>query len=402
MKRLLTFCGTGRYTETTYHWDAKEYPTAMLPCGLAEWLKPDAIHVGITPEAATHENWQRLQESLPAAIGLPIPNGDQPGDEWKLLEAVAAICEPGDVIWIDVTHGFRALPMLMLVSVFYLQMTRKVEVGGILYGAFQPKRPERTPVVDLTGIVDLMRWLQAAQSFRDTVDASALSSLLEGIHRQAWMQRVPGGAAPRKLQSFAGSLRRTGQAFRANQPLELARNASCLLGELNEAENELRSWAAPFALLLDQMRGQIDCWQQSDLQAMRRLVRHYFELDLLMQAAFLAREWVVCAVLVMRGETDLVQRDSRMLAENMLNQMCKAKQPKGIREPILEETHWLESQAVSKHLAGVWNLNPTRNTLAHCGQQSQPIPLDKLKANVQKMIEHLEAIPLDQLAPPNV
>lgn len=39
---------------------------------------------------------------------------------------------------LDITHGFRYLPMLALLSVMHLRVVRAVQIQGIYYGAYDP------------------------------------------------------------------------------------------------------------------------------------------------------------------------------------------------------------------------------------------------------------------------
>lgn len=399
MKRLFTFCGTGPYTETTYHWEGRSKRTALFPCALAEWLQPDRIHVGLTEQAAVHENWHRLQAELSTAEALRIPDGDAAGDEWILLEAMEDVCEPGDEVYFDITHSFRALPVVMLVAVFYLETVKQVRIGGIYYGAFQRAQPEHSSVRDLSGLVELMRWIQAVQQFQQTSDTRAFSGLLEAIQRRAHSD-PEAMDKPRKLQRLARALRETGVAFAANQPLGLEQKARELIPKIEEAEAEVRDWAPPFALLLDQMRTKVVAWQRTDLAGLRQLARAYADLDQLMQAASLAREWCVNAVLHLQGESEILDREARMNAEKILNQTSLMRA--GIFDPekggaLLDESLAFDRHPLADPLIAIWDHIATRNALAHAGFQREPIPVSALQKNTHKMIETLEAFPLDQL-----
>ena len=65
-----------------------------------------------------------------------IPDGMDEQSQMQILQVISHIGNEGDSISLDVTHGFRHLPMLELLSAFLKD--EGGEVGHIYYGAFDP------------------------------------------------------------------------------------------------------------------------------------------------------------------------------------------------------------------------------------------------------------------------
>ncbi|MBF0160258.1 MAG: TIGR02221 family CRISPR-associated protein, partial [Magnetococcales bacterium] len=115
-------------------------------------------------EAATssvsEERLQRLTPLLERQIGLPcqlclIPYGRDAAEQVQILEVMARHVGEQDQVIIDVTHGFRYLPMLGLLSALYLRAVKKTTIQGLYYGAMEMTEHGETPVLRLDGLLTL-------------------------------------------------------------------------------------------------------------------------------------------------------------------------------------------------------------------------------------------------------
>ncbi len=83
-------------------------------------------------------------------------------EQLALLGGLAERIAEGERVVIDVTHGFRHLPMLALVAARYLGHVRRAEVTKIYYGAFDMTSAEGiTPVLELDGLLRMLDWVEA-------------------------------------------------------------------------------------------------------------------------------------------------------------------------------------------------------------------------------------------------
>nr|MDO8088850.1 TM1812 family CRISPR-associated protein [Candidatus Sigynarchaeum springense] len=108
-----------------------------------------------------------------------IPPGRTTDELWSIFESIVATIGTGDEVIADVTHGFRALPMLMTLVLNYTRLVKESRVTGLYYGAIEalgtPKQIEAIPpehrdvhVLDLLLFGNLMDWTQAVESFLDS------------------------------------------------------------------------------------------------------------------------------------------------------------------------------------------------------------------------------------------
>jgi len=140
----------------------------------------DAVAAGNVSEHLL--NLPRLQ--LAKRLGIPvdcllIPYARDGAEQAEILRRLAAVLQPGERLWIDVTHGFRHLPMLALVAARYLGRVVRVEVEEIYYGALEMTPPEgETPVLRLGGLLAMLDWVDALATYDKDGDYGVFEPLL--------------------------------------------------------------------------------------------------------------------------------------------------------------------------------------------------------------------------------
>ena len=109
-------------------------------------------------------------------------NSEEKNEEiWKNFELLLQIKEhinEGDEIYLDMTHGFRYMPILnifLLESLKSLQPDR-FQIRAILYGLFAGDRSE---IIDFKIFFDLLEWIKAINHFKRYADGWSLAKLLD-------------------------------------------------------------------------------------------------------------------------------------------------------------------------------------------------------------------------------
>ncbi|HRH92192.1 MAG TPA: TIGR02221 family CRISPR-associated protein [Agitococcus sp.] len=121
-----------------------------------------------------------LSEKLEISVHCElIPYGKTHKEQMAILSRLAELLSPQESIDIDVTHGFRHLPMLSLVAARFLQKTQSINVQKIYYGAFEMREKNYTPILDLSGLLELLTWVDALSCFDKDGDFGVFASLLE-------------------------------------------------------------------------------------------------------------------------------------------------------------------------------------------------------------------------------
>lgn len=200
------------YREATYDFgDGETYTSRFFGLTLQKALKPDHLVVlgtsgsmwdnlmreaGLDDEAvkslaalgqqsAISEVY--LQEFVPALeqhLGIPcslkiIPYGRDQDEQTQILHILMQHFNEGDSASLDVTHGFRHLPMLMQQSALLLQSLKNVKINGIFYGALEMTSEDLTPVMQLTGLLEVERWTKAFHRYEQDGDYAAFEEPLK-------------------------------------------------------------------------------------------------------------------------------------------------------------------------------------------------------------------------------
>lgn len=218
MTTLISFLGKGKanplggYVPATYRFDASfSYAVPFFGLALTKYLKPDRLIVVGTRgsiwdvffDREGHDDDARLQlmaaveeaTVTEAMLDLPrqqladqlrirvdcllIPYAQTADEQVEILRRLAEKVQSGERLWLDVTHGFRHLPMLALVAARYLARVVGVKVEEIFYGALEMTPPGgETPVLRLKGLLAMLDWVDALATYDKDGDYSVFAPLL--------------------------------------------------------------------------------------------------------------------------------------------------------------------------------------------------------------------------------
>ena len=192
-KVFISILGTGNYKPCSYRQgDFTSTETRFIQEATldflrahSEWSVTDAAYIFLTPTARI-ANWQAVPvdsrtgspkdyaglEPTLSQMDLPFPvepvEISEEGDEeaiWSVFRSIYDQIREGDRLYIDITHSFRYLPMLLLVLTNYAKELKGAEVVSITYGNWEVKT-EIKPIVDLGALIELQDWTVAAGAVR--------------------------------------------------------------------------------------------------------------------------------------------------------------------------------------------------------------------------------------------
>lgn len=207
---FLSFLGTSEYTPARYAMpDSTCIDTAYIQEAIvrtyAERFAEEGVDIRImATDAAAAKHWVP-DNTLRDALKQLVVNGtaetraieafyDDAG-MWALFNRLYDVIPEQSRLVLDITHGFRSLPMLASALLGYIRIHKGVEVSAILYGAFEATKEGVTPVVDLTGLNNVMRWGNAVDSFYRRGNARDILSLTESAVRNVLQSKTAPDAA---------------------------------------------------------------------------------------------------------------------------------------------------------------------------------------------------------------
>ena len=96
------------------------------------------------------------------------------------------LASEGNNIYLDITNGFRHLPLISFVSLLYLESANRLSVKGAYYGAFDAKLPEvqETQVFDLSSLLKIVRGSFAVEQFEKTGNLTPLRNFIEDVLKE--------------------------------------------------------------------------------------------------------------------------------------------------------------------------------------------------------------------------
>jgi len=370
--KLITTLGAGEYKPVTYRWNDHTYETSFIQEAFVHWLKPETTYVLLT-EGARETHWnnlcQRLQEHT-QTVAIDIPDGKSEAELWEIFAAISKAVQEGDEIAFDITHGFRSLPMIAMLTIAYLKQVKGVKVQYVLYGAYEARDNQGAPVFDLTPFADLLDWLAAAKMFITTGDSSELGQLIQEIQNDAYRNRgAYGENLPRALKNFGAALAEVSHDLLLTRVPNLPKSVSNLIEKQKRASAEVSDWTPPLTLLLDKIATAYAPFQDDSLSTQAALIRWYFKHNHIMQAMTLAREWVVSYHLHKEGK-DWRDPHEREWMEQLLGEFLK--------------------------LSPLWSkITGTRNDLAHCGfgrAEGQVLSAASIRQNAEEVVKQIERL----------
>lgn len=183
------------------------------------------------------------ESHLSQQLGLPvtcllIPYARNEDEQVTILQALSDVLSEREQVVIDVTHGFRHLPMLALVAARYLARARQVKVQELYYGALEMTAQGETPVLRLGSLLQMLDWVESLATYEKDGDYGVFAALLEADG----MDRKQAG-----LLQQASFYERTGNPVQAREKLssvfESVKTHGGALGRLFRSTLEKRiSW----------------------------------------------------------------------------------------------------------------------------------------------------------------
>ncbi|MEH6577385.1 MAG: TIGR02221 family CRISPR-associated protein [Amphritea sp.] len=242
----------GEYEETTYRFGESTFTTPMISYGLVQALSPDqVVFLGTSgsawsslismsdaiegaddiylslnekesADAISDADLTELAAILSRSLNcqahcrvIPYLESNPVVDSAAYLQKVSETITPGDEITLDITHGLRYHPMLALVAAQYLRVTLKANIRGIYYGNHERRDIDGcSPVLSLDGMLGILDWVSALNSFDKDGDYSVFADLM-----------AQDGVEPALCKTIqqAGYYERTSNATKAKEQLTLLR-----------------------------------------------------------------------------------------------------------------------------------------------------------------------------------
>lgn len=122
-------------------------------------------------------------------------NHEEIMENFKIFMDFQKEIQPGDEIYLDITHGFRSIPLFMYLMIDLIQTLRKedsIQVSGIYYGMLDAIDPIHgyAPVVDLKPFFELTQWTKGIYEFTNYGNVDLLVELLDDVDLKETLKNI--------------------------------------------------------------------------------------------------------------------------------------------------------------------------------------------------------------------
>ncbi|PPT10175.1 CRISPR-associated protein [Geitlerinema sp. FC II] len=404
--KIISFLGLNSYKVTNYQdrtnsENPEVYQTKYYQEALAYFYEPEILYVFLTetvekqpPRDEDRSNWVQLQErfsrDFPHIKLEPIkniPERNSPDDVWTIFSRINECLEEGDRVIFDITHSFRSVPIVALLSVSYFRVVRNITIEGLLYGAFEAKENGITPTFDLLPVVRLLDWLTATDQFIKTGNGRDLSALLQ--------------SSGTETKQLGKRIEEISQDLQLLRPMNLMQASAALPEDIELAMPHITRVVPPFESLVNRIVEEYGKFALKDatnykdnakLALSKKIdaIEWYAEKGLEVQALSLTREWLP-SLLCYHFNLDPMNKAER---EEM--EILCAGGKLGNRESKYRSQYQEIPKSLRSPINRVWNhLANLRNDVLHAGFRPNPRSSNEISDETQDVITEVKKIAKD-------
>lgn len=332
------------------------------------------------------------QMNLPFSI-CPVknlPDGNNEDEIWQIFQRVFNECiQDGDELYFDITHGYRYLPMLIVVLGNYAKFLRNITVKSITYGNYEISNFGKNPglIVDLLPLSALQDWTYASGQYIRSGDASTLVKLGNDTVRPLMKIHKGQDKNTNNLYAFVKSLDGLTKELRTCRGSELI--AAKTLKRLSEACSDIEAATIPqLEPLISKIQESLTPFSlDEDVKNGFAAVNWCFNHGLYQQAATLLEESII-TLLCKCADLDWMNRTHRDLVSAAI--YCQTHPEEPLKEQYKEQQKIILSiqKAMGfEELCSVYTpLSELRNDFNHAGMRVNHSKPDDIVIKLQTYI----------------
>lgn len=385
---LFAFLGTGNYESMVYTLNGnRSKQTRYIQRALLDLLPHEVgaitkVTLFMTEGAnAKHGEGVRaeLAETGVATGEVAVPDGTCVDEIWDIFERIYNEIEEESTILFDITHSFRSLPMLSLVTLFFARTMKRIE-PRVYYGAYEAREDAVAPVFDLTEFFTIVEWSNAIEDFIRFGRFADIHAIIADDTKDALRESKGKDVFARAMSTIARAANGLSDAIRTCRSSYIydfdASKITGLAGSLTD-DPRLR---LPHRVLIERLEKKTGAFKKDDVLNGLRAAEWCEEHGLVQQGITLLAETIVTYVCTVAGRGYDAYRDREPVTKAI---QCVAEA--GRMEKMPERREELEAIAhyVDPPLAKAFHsLYAMRNDINHAG-------LDRGASDAKKFHEKL-------------
>lgn len=232
LRYLVSFLGRGQsrpdgsygYTPIIYSWadeaDRSANPVLrqsakreFVQAAVVELRGPFDKIILVSTEAAFGTNLDRVKDEIrqawgaaPEPLRVQVSESLDRRDLWHAFNELLDCIPSGAHVSFDVTHGYRAVPVVFSAAIDLLRKTKDVVVDGVYYGAFEQRVNDVAPIIDLADFYQVSEWGDAVVSFQKYLDSRPMATLAERVGKSV-VGVLANGDVVKTMRAYGDALR---------------------------------------------------------------------------------------------------------------------------------------------------------------------------------------------------
>lgn len=177
-----------QYLQRSSTWTDEDIAYILLTesAEIRNWCDNGYIDRQGNPNVGLESAYKMANFPFPCKPITNIPEGKNEKEIWQIFKTIHGLIKDGDELYFDITHGYRYLPMLVVVLGNYSKFLEKAKVVHILYGNYEGRdkdndgkfiEPAHSPLIDLQSFSILQDWTYAVADFINNGNADRMSDL---------------------------------------------------------------------------------------------------------------------------------------------------------------------------------------------------------------------------------
>lgn len=413
-KVFISVLGTGNYKECIYASGNTQYDgtrfiqkaTLQMLYVKEGWTESDRIYIIVT-DGSKEQNWETRTDNGEPKIGLAdtlkemhlstpietirIPDGNNEDEIWQIFSDIYKVLNDEDELYFDLTHGFRYLPMMVLVLGNYAKFLKHTEVKSITYGNYESRDKETNiaPIINITPLAALQDWTNAAADYLEHGDTTKLKNCADKplitIARETKGQDQDATTLiklSKQLYEFSNLI-----SFNRGDEIIIGKQSEQIKALLEKADAEyIRPMGPLFKQIAKSVRNFNPDSPENMIEASRLCLDHSD-----FQASITLLQEGIVSMLCRKFHLDVKDKGDREIATQALNKLGLELQNKEYRplspykETIIKRI--IDSGIISSELANQWNkITEDRNDFNHAGLRASYKDAETLRNNISSYL----------------
>lgn len=412
MKKIITFLGKGNYQETTYSYTITETgekvieTTKFIQEIVHKIVGKDSIFYVALTEGAKESNWLDRSENGVNYVGLKsifdsknivykelsLSDGKNEQEMWLNFEAIFDVLEENDEVYVDVTHSFRSIPIIMMSVLNYAKFIKNISIKAIYYGAFDAKVDGVAPIFDLSLFSTITDWTIAAEKFINVGDSSQLSNIISQTIEPV-LKETKGKD---ENASISKQISKKLEAFSNTLYTVRGKNISEYGTSLKDSLEKIKSidiiQLKPFEKILNKIYEKVYFYSNDVVKDIHNTVKLCKDLRLIQQAYTFLQENIINHLCIV-GEIDIFNTKARKITETVLLSCHNLKKD----EIKLSEKHFPIRDKIKDYinhdLADLYNqISDYRNDINHAGYRQDSKKPEDFNKKLDEFINEFERL----------